>query len=377
MQRPHYLAQNSAETYPLEDIRWRSDSGELLDIEYTPDFDPDRVSGRPAGLWRYREAIPVAVAAEIVSFGEGMTPLQPVQIAGQKVLFKLDYLFPSGSYKDRGATVMITQAKALGVQRVVQDSSGNAGAAVANYCALAGMDCEIFVPGDTADAKLVQIALYGARLNKVPGSREDTAAAAMEAAQTTFYASHVWNPFFFQGTKTWAYEVCEQMGWQAPDTVILPAGNGTLVLGAYIGFKELFDLGITRQIPAIVGIQAAHCPPLYEAFRQGLSTIPVFEQKPTTAEGIAIATPRRASQMLKYIRATGGRVLAVDEDEIMKSLLEMVRQGYYIEPTSAAVVEGVSQYVANFAQKDERIVSVFTGHGLKASEKLGKLGSKK
>ena len=153
-----------------------------------------------------------------------MTPLEQVNIGGREILMKLDFLFPSGSYKDRGATVMISQALAMGVKQVVQDSSGNAGCAVAQYCARAGIGCEIFVPASTSPAKLVQIEAYGARLNLVPGSREDTAKAAMKAADHTYYASHVWNPFFFQGTKTFAYELCEQLGWKAPDTVILPAG---------------------------------------------------------------------------------------------------------------------------------------------------------
>ena len=302
-----------------------------------------------------------------------MTPLQKVVLPEGEAWFKLDHLFPSGSYKDRGATVLITQAKALGVKKVVQDSSGNAGCAVANYCASAEMDCEIFVPEDTSPAKLVQIQLYGAALSRVPGSREDTADAARKAAESTFYASHVWNPFFFQGTKTWAYEVCEQMGWKAPDTVALPAGNGTLIIGAYIGFKELLNLGIINHMPKIVGIQAAYCAPLYEAFHQRLTQIPHVSTQPTLAEGIAIALPMRGMQMIEQIRETGGTVLVVEEPEIRESLLRMVRMGYYIEPTTAAIVAGVEQYLSKFAQRGETVVSVLTGHGLKSTEKLAKL----
>ena len=331
------------------------------------------VKNRPANLWRYREAIPVEHDDAIISFGEGMTPLQKIDLPNGNAHFKLDQLFPSGSYKDRGATVLISQANAIGVSKVVQDSSGNAGCAVANYCASAKIDCEIFVPADTSPAKLVQIQLYGAKLSRIPGSREDTANAAMKAANSTFYASHVWNPFFYQGTKTWAYEVCEQLGWEAPDTVVLPAGNGTLVLGAYIGFKELLSLGIINQMPKIVGIQAAYCAPLYDAFHQNLDQVPSINQKPTLAEGIAIALPMRGMQMIDQIRETGGTFLVVEEGEIKSSLLDMVRKGYYIEPTSAAVVAGVDQYLKNHAQKGERVISVITGHGLKSTEKLAKL----
>ena len=369
----HLICRNTGATYPIDDVRWRSDSGALLDMVFTPAWDPERIRHRPANLWRYREALPIDPETDIVSFGEGFTPLVPVVLGGREVQVKMDFLFPSGSYKDRGATVMISQARAIGVHDVVQDSSGNAGCAVAAYCAKADIACEIFVPEDTAAGKLAQIALYGAQLNRVPGSREDTAAAAMLAANRHFYASHVWNPFFFQGTKTWAYEVCEQRDWQAPDTVILPAGNGTLILGAYIGFAELKAAGIIDRLPKLVGIQAAHCAPLYTAFHQQLPAVPALATQPTLAEGIAIALPQRGMQMIEYVRETGGTFLVVEKGEIKESLLAMCRQGFYIEPTSAAVIAGVAQYLRTQAAADEQIVSVFTGHGLKSTEKLLKM----
>ena len=365
----NFVCQISGEKYPVSESRWRSDQGALLDLEYDFRFDPDKVKDRKADLWRYREAFPLMEGAEIVSFGEGMTPMKRVEIGGRDVWMKLDFLFPSGSYKDRGATVMISQAAAMGVRSVVQDSSGNAGCAVAHYCARAGIACEIFVPASTSPAKLVQIGAYGAALSLVPGSREDTANAAMQAADHAFYASHVWNPFFFQGTKTFAYEVCEQLDWQAPDTVILPAGNGTLVIGAHIGFGELFRAGIINHMPKIIGVQAAHCAPLWCAQQEQ----EFVSSQETIAEGIAIAMPQRARQMLEIVRESGGFFLAVEEEEIRESLKDMCQKGFFIEPTSAAVVAGVQTYVQKYAQKTERIVSVFTGHGLKASEKIEKL----
>ena len=202
MKKGAFICRETGEKYDLNEIRWRSDHKGLLDIEFEFDFDPELVKNRPANLWRYREAIPIENDKAIISFGEGMTPLQKIDLPSGSALFKFDQLFPSGSYKDRGATVLISQANAIGVSKVVQDSSGNAGCAVANYCASANIDCEIFVPADTSPAKLVQIQLYGAKLSRILGSREDTANAAMEAANSTFYASHVWNPFFYQGTKT-------------------------------------------------------------------------------------------------------------------------------------------------------------------------------
>ena len=359
-------------TYDLNHPVWQCTCGGLLDIEFTPVFDLERIRSRPPTLWRYREALPILRDENTITLGEGFTPLVPISFSGRRVWVKQDQQFPTGSYKDRGAAVLISKVKELGIQAVVEDSSGNAGCAVAAYCAAAGIDCQIYVPESTALGKLAQIRLYGADLKRIPGSREDTARAVMTAAEKTYYASHSWNPFFFHGTKTWAYEVVEQLGWQAPDTVILPVGNGTLLLGAAIGFNELHQAGLIRRIPKIVGIQAEGCAPLATAARQGLDYVPEIEKSDTLAEGIAIATPVRGMQILEAVQTSGGELLTVKDEEIVESLRAVSRRGYYIEPTSAAVTAGVAQYLRSAAQ-DERIVTVFTGHGLKATEKMMKL----
>ncbi len=338
------ICTHTQEEYALDEIRWQSDSGHLLDIRFYPKFDKKLIRQRPANIWRYREAIPLQTE-HFVTFGEGATPLQKLSIDGRKVYFKLDFLFPTGSYKDRGSAVMISKIKELGIEKVVQDSSGNAGASVAAYCAKAGIDCDIFVPKGVSPNKLAQIQAYGARVILIDGSREDTAEAAYEAAKRSYYASHCWNPFFLQGTKTFAYEVCEQLGWKAPDTIILPAGNGTLLLGAYIGFKELVKAEIIEKRPKIIGVQVKNCSPLYEAFNEGLTYIPDIETLPTLAEGIAIAKPIRGKQMMQYVELSEGSFLAVSEEEIKDAFFEVSRMGYFIEPTSAAVVAGVRKYI--------------------------------
>lgn len=353
----------TGEQYALEMPIWCSESGGLLDIDYTPDLDWDWVKHLPPNLWRYRAALPLAWDAPEVSFGEGFTPLRKVFFGEKWAWLKLDYFFPSGSYKDRGASVMMSQIKSLGIQSVVQDSSGNAGASVAQYAALAEIACQIFVPEGTSTAKINQMKFCGAEVITVPGTRENTANEAYQAAQETFYASHVWNPFFLHGTKTFAYEIVEQLNFKAPDTLVLPAGNGTLLLGAYIGFKELKEAGIIPRIPKLIGIQSAHCAPLVEAYH---SKAPQ-QKKPTIAEGIAIAEPMRGKQMLEYVKTTGGDFLAVEEKEIKETWQELALRGYYVEPTSAAVIAGLKRYLAHSAQKDELVASVLTGHGLKKS----------
>ena len=359
-------------TYPLNDVRWKCDCGGALDIEFAPLFDRKQIKSRKPTMWRYREALPLDSDANIVSLGEGFTPLVEMDFDGRTVLIKQDQLFPTGSYKDRGAALLISKVKELGVQRVVEDSSGNAGCAVAAYCARAGVACEIFVPEDTAAAKLAQITAYGATLKKVPGSREDTARAALRAAAGRYYASHSWNPFFFHGTKTFAFEVCEQLGWKSPGTVIVPVGNGTLLLGCAIGFRELLGAGVIDRMPKLVGVQSANCAPLHRAFKDGADAVPHIEKTPTIAEGIAIAEPARGMQVVEAVRRSGGEFVIVDDAEIEAALKDTCGKGFYIEPTSAATIAGVKKHVAG-SNDGDTVLSVFTGHGLKAAEKVVKL----
>ncbi len=363
---------------PIAPRRWQCVCGGPLDLLFDARFPLDEIARRRPTLWRYREAIPLPADARIVSVDEGFTPLLALDFAGHRVWVKQDQLFSTGSYKDRGAAVLISHIATMGIDRVIEDSSGNAGCAIAAYCARAGIACEIYVPADTAAPKIAQIQAYGAQLRKISGSREDTARAARQAAQTTCYASHVWNPFFFHGTKTWAYEVCEQLGWHAPDTVILPVGNGTLLLGAAIGFKDLQRAGVIDRLPRLIGVQAQACAPLYQAFTAGPTGIEVpnayTEKKPTVAEGIAIADPARGPQIVRAVRESGGYFIAVDEAEILASWQWVGKQGLYIEPTSAATMAGVFRYVREknaqvarnqVARNQELIVSTITGHGLK------------
>ena len=364
-----FFCPNCKRFYPVHQTRWRCDCGSFLDLEFKPKFPIKKILKRGPTLWRYREAIPILQDEHILSMGEGFTPLEEMEFNGHRVLLKIDYLFPTGSYKDRGATVLVSKLRELGIRKVIEDSSGNAGSALAAYCARAGIECEIYVPESTSSGKLVQIQAYGATVKKVEGSREKTAEVAMEAASKIYYASHCWNPFFLHGTKTFAFEIWEQIGWKAPDALVLPVGHGTLFLGAYIGFKELEDAGKVERIPRLVGIQSAACAPLYQAFKKGWKENFPIEKKETMAEGIAIANPVRGRQILEAIRETGGEVLAVTEKEIGVALKEMSRKGHFIEPTSAATIAGLKKYLSQKKQK-EIVVSTLTGMGLKSVGKV-------
>jgi len=355
--------------YTLDPRMWRCACGSPLDLQFKPVIIKDQIRKRPPTLWRYREVLPIEEEEHFLSLGEGMTPLVPLEYHGCSVLIKVDYLYPTGSYKDRGAAVLISKAKEMGVDAVVEDSSGNAGCAIAAYCARGKIACEIFVPESTSKGKLEQIRSYGATLRRVEGTREMTAEATRKAASATYYASHCWNPYFLHGTKTFAYEVWEQLRWRAPDTVVLPVGHGTLLLGAYLGFKELKEAGLIQTVPRLIGVQAVSCAPLYQAFERGTEEVPPLGDTETLAEGIAISNPVRGRQILQALRETGGLVLAVREEEIGDALKEMGRNGFFIEPTSAATMAGLKQYLLHKTPK-ETVVASLTGTGLKSVGKM-------
>ena len=351
------------------DLAWRCTCGAPLDLRFESALDLDTVRSLPPTMWRYREAIPIR-SDHVVSFDEGYTPLTEAHVGRHSIWIKQENLFPTGSFKDRGASVLISKARELGIRRVVEDSSGNAGAAVAAYAARAGIDCDIYVPEATSPAKLTQIRLYGATLHRVPGTREDTARSAMQAAQACFYASHVWNPYFFQGTKTFAFEIWEQLGYRAPDAVIIPTGHGTLLIGAYLGFCDLLRCGHISGLPRLVAVQASTCAPLYRMWRDGLQSPPDAASGDTIAEGIAIAEPTRASQIIAAVRRTGGHIVTVTDEEVETALTDFCRRGWYIEPTSATALAGLEN--AGVSDGDTVVVPI-TGHGLKSTEKLIKL----
>jgi len=333
-----------------------------LTLDFHARFPIDNIKKRKPTLWRYREALPIEHDHHIISFDEGFTPLLKEELFGKKVLLKQDYLFPSGSFKDRGASVLVSKSKELGVKQVVEDSSGNAGAAITAYCAKASIECHIYVPEKTSPEKLMQIKQYGAHLHTIPGSREDTAQAAGKHAQTTYYASHYWNPFFFHGTKTCIFEIVEQLGWKSPDILIVPVGNGTLLYGSYIGLKELQQEDIIDKLPKIIGVQAENCAPLAYAWKNHGKPPLHKTPKQTIAEGIAITNPVRANDILQSIKETNGDMITVTEKEILNTLYHIQRKGYYIEPTSAVALAALKKL---HVRKNDVVVLPLTGYGFK------------
>jgi threonine synthase len=249
-------------TYPYDTYQWRCECGGVFEIEGAPGFARDEIETGDFSLWRYQAMLPVKHEEGVVSLGEGFTPLVETQVYDTRIHCKLEFLAPTGSFKDRGTAVLVSVLREMGIKRVVEDSSGNAGASLAAYAARAGIEAEIYVPAYASPNKIHQIAIYGATPVKVEGPRERAAQAVQEAAaKGTYYASHYYNPFTLEGLKTIAYEMWEQLGGRAPDNVILPVGQGTLLLGAYRGFKDLLTAGLIEAAPPLRNPGRALCPP--------------------------------------------------------------------------------------------------------------------
>ncbi|WP_179500083.1 threonine synthase [Streptomyces sp. WZ.A104] len=340
-----------------------------LDFTPAPGFGSNALSTRVNSLWRYEEMLPLAAPA--ASLGEGRTPLVPLT---DTVSAKLDYLMPTLSFKDRGAVMLAELARRLGPDRVVADSTGNAGTSVAAYCARVGLPCTVHVPEGTSPKKTEQIRAHGARLVTVPGGREATALAARAAADEpgTFYASHVFNPYFLHGTKTYVYEIWEDLGGRLPDALAVPVGNGTLLLGAALATAELHALGLITARPRLIAVQAEAVAPLAAAFHAGAEDLPPgtpAEAAPTLAEGIAIPRPPRARQILAAVRASGGTFLTVPEDHIREAQRDLAARGFYVETTGVACWAAVRQGGADLVRGG--VVVPLCGAGLKTGMGVG------
>jgi threonine synthase len=353
-------------SYPLDSRDWWCECGGLFEFETQPSFDPGLIDAQDPGLWRYRALLPLEPTWEQVTLGEGGTPLLEATWDGRPVRLKLEFLAPTGSFKDRGAAVLITALHGIGVQRVVEDSSGNAGASLAAYGAKAGIACEVCVPASAAGPKLAQMAAYGAEVIEIKGKREYAALAAWAAAaHGAYYASHVYNPYFLAGTETLAYELWEQLGHRAPAALVIPTGNGTLFLGAYHGFQRLVQAGLIDHLPRFFAVQAAGCAPVYQAFLDGAGDVEPVTPEATVASGIAIANPVRGSQILAALRASGGDAVAVDEDEIETTYTRLARRGFFVEKTSAVAMAALATIQNRLPRGESPVVVPLTGHGLK------------
>ena len=343
----------------------KCECGGLWDLDFVPPrFSPEDIDRDEWSIFRYRKFMALSGKAwRQVSLGEGMTPVIPLT---QNVLLKMDYFMPTLSYKDRGAAVLMAHCKELGVKQVVQDSSGNAGNSIAAYAARAGIDCEIFVPEGTSPKKIAMIRAHGAECTVVPGNRDHCAEVCREKVERegVYYANHVYNPFFYEGTKTYIYEVWEQLH-RIPRNLVIPVGNGTLFLGAMLALEHLLESGVISQMPQIWAVQSEHCDPLLQGAERGEKDPAQVTPKPTLAEGIAIGVPMRGREILAYAEKYPVQFIHAPEDRILEAREILARKGIYCEHTTAA------NYAAYLAQQDrgnilEDCLITMCGAGLKS-----------
>ncbi|GAB3682116.1 threonine synthase [Salinarchaeum chitinilyticum] len=398
------------------DEPWRCSCGGPLDFVENPipQGSPPPFSRLDTrrGLWAFFEFLPVS---QQVSLGEGFTPLVGSQTWDAQ--FKLEYVFPTGSFKDRGATTTLSRAAELGVETIVEDSSGNAGASIATYAARANVDAEIYVPAELPQSKLMAIQRAGAKPVRIEGSREDVSEACIDAVEDgdAWYASHAWNPAFLAGTMTFALEIAAQRDWAVPDAVVLPTGNGTLTLGAYRGFEALYDAGMIDSMPRMLVAQARGYAPIVDAL-DGIEVEPEERSDepepgdvadvsgetdanevngetdgtahqsdaPRTggglsvsiddaslpdnelADGIQIRDPPRKGQIVDAVEATDGAAIEIGENQLEIALDRLHRSGFYVEPTCAVGPAALRAFrEEGLVGEEEDVVVALTGSGLK------------
>lgn len=365
-------------TYPKGEIRYRCDCGDSIEIVYDYAELMGHISWadlrkRTFCHWRYREFYPDLKKKNIISMGEGGTSLvrsrNVVKKAGcRELLFKMESLNPTGSFKDRGSTVEISQAKAYGAPELVLASTGNMGASVAAYTARGGIGCGIYVPKNTPRIKLLQMEAHGAAIKRVNGDYT----AAMVEARRQFDVNHVYlagdYPYRSEGEKSVSFEIADVLGSDY-DYIAVPIGNGTLLHGMWKGLKELKLLGLIDRLPKIIGVQAEGCNTVAKAFMCHTDRIePVLPH--TLMDAVACGDPLDGSWALRALKESKGIAVTCSDNEAScaRNMLAL-EEGIFAELSGALSTAGlIKAYEQGQIENDARVVSVITGHGLKEPE---------
>lgn len=372
---PSYIDPRTNKHYPITDLRWRSDDGNPMMLTELPGISRSDIDSRERSIWRYSASLPLVIRNP-TSLGEGCTPLLQKSWGDMRPFFKLEWFNPTCSFKDRGAAVMVSFLKQLGLQAILEDSSGNGGAAIAAAGAAAGMKVKILAPSYTPSPKVAQIRAFDADVQLVDGPREESEHEAIRQSEKIFYASHNWHPFFLQGTKSLAYELWEDLGFKAPDNIIIPVGAGSNLLGCHIGFKELMASGQITKLPRLYAAQPLNCSPLDASFIAD-ADVPVDRiVMQTIAEGTAIKRPIRLREMLHAIRETGGQTIALTEEQITAAVRQLAAMGLYVEPTCASAAAAIDLLTKSGVIKSTQVtVVLMTGTGLKSTQYMTDLFS--
>lgn len=362
---------------------------DLLDVTYDyqqmeSSIDTQVWRSRNFSVWRYRELIPIGPRTKVISLGEGGTGLHKSEhLAESLKLTRLSIKFegenPTGSFKDRGITVSITKAMELHAKMVACASTGNTSASLSAYAARAGLKCVVIIPaGRIAQGKLAQAIAHGAIILEIEGNFDDAFRAVIQLTKKnpSIALLNSVNPFRIEGQKTLAFEVCDQMNFKTPDVLIVPVGNAGNISAIWKGFDELHRVGVIEKLPRMVGIQAEGAAPIASAYKQKRTEIQIVENPETIATAIRIGAPASWKKALRAVAESGGSMETVSDDEILNAQMDLAsHEGIFAEPASASSIAGLRKLIEKGAvDRDEEIICVATGHGLKDPGIITKFG---
>ncbi|KIC94407.1 threonine synthase [Flavihumibacter solisilvae] len=369
---------NCDQGYPLSAINtYAKCCNQPLVVEYDPSltFHKTQLESRQHSMWRYAEMLPVFDRGNIVSLGEGMTPLFPLsKLASNygipELFIKDESVNPTGSFKARGISAAVSKAKELGITRCIVPTAGNAGGALAAYCAKAGMECTVVMPRHTPAMFKQECEMYGAVLILVDGLINDCAkkTAELNSDGSYFDVSTLKEPYRLEGKKTMGYEIAEQLNWQLPDVILYPAGGGTGLIGIWKAFKEMMSLGwISGPLPRMIAVQSKSCAPILYALKDQQNWKNSFTPRPTIANGLAVPYPFGMDMMVQVLEESGGMALAVDDEEIAAGVKEIARtEGLLIAPEGAATWKALLHLVqGGQISRSEKVLLLNTGSGYK------------
>ncbi len=383
---------NCGSTYGIDEIAYFCRKcGDLLEVQYEPGELEKAVrksewQSLPLSVWRYRGFMPIRGFSRVVSLNEGGTGLHLCLRLGEKLGLRQLYVKnegenPTGSFKDRGMTVGVTKAIELGVKAVICASTGNTSASLAAYAAKAGLQCAVLIPsGKIAYGKLSQAMIYGAKVLQVRGNFDQALEIVLKLSEKHggIYLLNSINPFRIEGQKSLGYEICDQLKGEAPDRIIVPVGNAGNISAIWKGFKEFYDLGLIKDLPKMTGIQASGSAPIAQAIKTGSQTIVPVDKPETVATAIRIGAPVSWKKALNAIRESHGTADTVTDAEILDAQKMLARvEGLFVEPASASAIAGLMKLIKDETiDKDERVVCVTTGHGLKDPDTAVKVSEK-
>lgn len=341
--------------------------GGALEPVIEPGFDKNQIFQKDSSLWRYARAILSGSAANPLRLGAGWTPLLPLTDDGESPMVKLEYYSPTASFKDRGTEVEFTILRSMGVNKAVEDSSGNAGASAAAYAARAGIQLKIYAPQSASLVKISQIKAFGAETNLIAGVRQNATDACLETVKRgVCYASHAWNPAYLLGQTTFAWEIWEQMDYAVPDEIFFPVGQGGLLMGAWLGFRSLLEAKKISRLPRLSIVQPKNNDPLIRAIHENWEEWQTIPATPSQADGLAVARPIRWKRIRQAVVESGGRAVSVSEEEINIASQRLAKLGFFVEPSSAVALAGFS--VVSKTQYGSKTIIPLTGSGLKTTQ---------